>query len=297
MDEIFDQHPNAEITLSTHLDPGEQDRSPVIMNNGKHMIVFPPFPYAREYGCFHMKVILIRFADRLRVVISSSNLYIPDWTEFSQSVWMQVFSSTLVTLQDFFFVNNGNNYTPKRLDVEFQQQLKEILRFSKCPEDRIVNLLENVCFRNVSVRLVISAPNVYNKRLMGKYGHLRLREIIRDLNAFYAITNHPVTHFAPILSLCSSVGSPSLNWLQSILASCNGGMEYPEKGKIEDFFHLVFPTTAYVENSRIGAERAGSLIFSRKAYNTKTFPKQCLKRYKDVKGRENSLPHAKCRME
>lgn len=90
LDSIATQHKDAEITFATHLDPHEQDREPFVMNDGKCILVFPPFPNRNAYGCFHIKTLLIRFKDRLRVVISSSNLFTPDWTKWSQGVWMQV---------------------------------------------------------------------------------------------------------------------------------------------------------------------------------------------------------------
>ena len=60
-------HSNAEITFASHLDPTEPDRDPVTLNEGKCLLVFPPFPHMFSYGCFHSKLILIRFPDRLRV--------------------------------------------------------------------------------------------------------------------------------------------------------------------------------------------------------------------------------------
>lgn len=184
----------------------------------------------------------------------------------------------------------------KKMDYEFREQLIALMRACKCPDSRIFNLLKNVYFENVHVRLVLSIPQLFNKRNMNRYGHMRLRTIIHDLYEFYSITNHPVKEFTPILSLCSSIGSPSQNWLQSILSSCNGGKEYPPKTGLDKVFHMVFPTLSYVKNSRLGVDNAGSLILKRKTYLSKTFPKKCLKRYKDIEGRENTLPHVKYRI-
>ena len=39
------------------------------------------------FGCFHSKLILYEFDDRLRVVVSSSNLYHHDWEYMSQVIW------------------------------------------------------------------------------------------------------------------------------------------------------------------------------------------------------------------
>ena len=86
---VLSHHPDAEITFLSHLSPEESRRDPVDLNDGKHQILFPSFP-THAYHCFHPKLILIRFPDRLRVVISSSNLMEEDWTEWAQCVWMQV---------------------------------------------------------------------------------------------------------------------------------------------------------------------------------------------------------------
>ena len=92
------------------------------------------------------------------------------------------------------------------------------------------------------------------------------------------------------------MGSPSANWLRSILASCHGRNALPADVSIADAVHLVYPTVSYVQSSRIGPDMAGRLLFHARTYQAKSFPKKCLKRYKDAQGREGCLPHAKyCR--
>lgn len=41
-----------------------------------------------DYGVFHSKLILYEFDDRLRVIISSANLYLHDWDNMSQVIWL-----------------------------------------------------------------------------------------------------------------------------------------------------------------------------------------------------------------
>lgn len=43
------------------------------------------------YGIFHSKLMLFEFDDRLRVIVSSSNLYSIDWETMSQVIWFQDF--------------------------------------------------------------------------------------------------------------------------------------------------------------------------------------------------------------
>ena len=72
LNELVTLHSNAEVTFASHLDPKESDRDPVTINEGRGLLVFPPFPRMFSYGCFHSKLILIRFPDRLRVRIETS---------------------------------------------------------------------------------------------------------------------------------------------------------------------------------------------------------------------------------
>lgn len=44
-----------------------------------------------SYGTFHSKLMLLEFDDRLRVVVSSANLYLHDWDHMSQVIWLQDF--------------------------------------------------------------------------------------------------------------------------------------------------------------------------------------------------------------
>lgn len=158
-------------------------------------------------------------------------------------------------------------------------------------------MLKGVYFEHVRVQLVTSVPGIFHGKNQNEVGHLRLRAILRSLRE-YEERHHLSSPdaFPPILSLCSSLGNPSANWLNSFLQSCYGDRVVPPTHKLENLFHMVFPTLAYVKSSRIGEEGAGSLILQRKHYYSKGFPKACMKRYKDSKGRENGLPHAKyCR--
>ena len=48
-------------------------------------------PTGLGWATFHSKLILYEFDDRLRVVVSSSNLYQHDWYHMSQVIWFQDF--------------------------------------------------------------------------------------------------------------------------------------------------------------------------------------------------------------
>ena len=178
--------------------------------------------------------------------------------------------------------------------MEFRTRLIAFLRQCKCPDDRIFSMLQDVFFEKVRVQLVTSIPGLFTGKNKHEFGHLRLRGILHSLSEFERKRRlAPPNTFPPILSLCSSLGNPSSSWLRSFLQSCYGGQALPLSIELGDLFHMVFPTLPYVRSSRIGEDGAGSLILQRKHFYSKSFPRQCMKRYKDAKGRENCLPHAK----
>ena len=55
-------------------------------------IIYPPKDYqVNSYGCFHAKLWLLKFPNFLRVVISTGNQHVPDWTTWSNALWYQDF--------------------------------------------------------------------------------------------------------------------------------------------------------------------------------------------------------------
>mgnify|MGYP001165569527 FL=1 len=220
------------------------------------------------------------------------------------------------------------------MDLEFRTQLIAFLRACGCPDERLFALLRGVFFRGLRVRLVGSVARVLHGKKMSEFGHLRLRAILQSLGEYYAAvhvdggvwsgcvkcdavkragkggdakrsgavnskpTNTKESNTEvplPLLSLCSSIGSPYKNWLCSILRSCHGGRALPPTAELSRCLEVVFPTEQFVRDSRIGEEMAGSLIFKHKNFEAGRYSRAFLKQYRNVAGREGTLPHAKYR--
>ena len=220
------------------------------------------------------------------------------------------------------------------MDLEFRTQLIAFLRACGCPDERLFALLRGVFFRGLRVRLVGSVARVLRGKKMSEFGHLRLRAILQSLGEYYAavrvdggvwsgcvkggagkcagkggddkrsgaVNSKPTNTIEsnteaplPLLSLCSSIGSPYKNWLCSILRSCHGGRALPPTAELSRCLEVVFPTEQFVRDSRIGEEMAGSLIFTRRNFEAGRYSRAFLKQYLNVAGREGTLPHAKYR--
>ncbi|KAK8798800.1 hypothetical protein WA158_007884 [Blastocystis sp. Blastoise] len=279
-----------DITLITHLDKNQEERSNTILNNGKFITIYPPIIMSKG-GIFHAKLLLIRFEDRLRVVISSANLTKPDWMQWSQNIWTQdFFTSTSNTIQS----------KQTKLGKEFETDLRGMLRTLKVPTNRIKDTFNSILFNHVSVKLVFSLPGVHSGNDLYKYGHMRLRNILKDIDMkLHTIGKHQfIPDFdnknaslssgslkkyqdicVPICSHCSSLGTLQLKWGQEMISSCNGGIPY--LGPLESHLHVVYPTYECVQNSSIGTEMAGSLTLRTDAL------------FQSISSRPRALSHSK----
>ena len=174
------------------------------------------------------------------------------------------------------------------MDLEFRTQLIAFLRACGCPDERLFALLRGVFFRGLRVRLVGSVARVLRGKKMSEFGHLRLRAILQSLGEYYAAvrvdggvwsgcvkcdavkragkggdakrsgavnskpTNTKESNTEvplPLLSLCSSIGSPYKNWLCSVLRSCHGGRALPPTAELSRCLEVVFPTEQFVRRS------------------------------------------------
>lgn len=127
----------------------------------------------QETGCFHCKFILLRFVDRLRIVISSANLYANEWEHIRNCIWAQ----------DFF---PKNNQSWSSSVVVGTNDFADYFRWF-C--DRIhVDLglfdLDLFQLERANARLVGSIPGFHASSLRMRFGIVRLGEVLRSLPPF-----------------------------------------------------------------------------------------------------------------
>lgn len=92
--EVLDPLITARVPITVFLDRDKDARGPLLSEIPQlnMSLIFPSKFGALNYGVFHPKLMLLEFDDRLRVVVSSSNLYIHDWEHMSQVIWFQDFT-------------------------------------------------------------------------------------------------------------------------------------------------------------------------------------------------------------
>lgn len=100
------------------------------------------WPTNMNYGCFHGKLIIIRFSKFVRIVISSSNLLHSDWNELGQCIWFQ----------DFPFTSDPS------LECRFRNDLVKYMKDCMIGDDDIKFYIENVDFTSANAFIVSSIP-------------------------------------------------------------------------------------------------------------------------------------------
>ena len=272
---ILSLHPRTRITCAIQIPPSKSPPDPVNLTP-YHTILYPSFPSNRMLGLFHPNILMIRFSDRLRIVFSSAFIHVWDWEELTHWIWMQD-----------FFIKPNQPTAMKRLDKEFRCDLIEFLIACQYPEDRVFRILKDVCFENVSVRMVTSLPGRVSFHEGERYGHLRLRTITKDLNDYYEImTNHPIRKVKPIIYQAGGIGHLKKHFIEELVSSCNGGMRVD--GDINELIQIPYPSKEYVSDSIIYHEPA-NLCHYDKNYHEGVVLLTCLRPYIPTKGRERSL--------
>lgn len=198
-----------------------------VQASSKIMYVFPPM---RDFGCMHVKLIVLWYPDRIRVIIPSANLIELDWTDMEN----------IVFIQDF----------PKgqHISTPFDQVLCEMLSSMKVPNQVILKFKE-YDFSQALGQLVYSRP-VSETR-----GLLTLKQIVKDMKTDFTL--------AKIACQGSSLGRMTPSWVKSFVAHCKGKDSVNDQG----VFSLIYPSLETIVNSRLGPLGGGSFFLKESFVN------------------------------
>ncbi|CAM9748232.1 unnamed protein product, partial [Hapterophycus canaliculatus] len=125
-------------------------------------------PKTAQYGTQHAKMIILKFAAGVRVVVLTANFVLMDVRGKSQGVWYQEFPL-------------------RRADTcDFEESLVDYLEQVGGPAAEFGRSLRQYDFRAARVALVPTVPGTGKNRHKGphlhKYGHMRVRELLSQEN-------------------------------------------------------------------------------------------------------------------
>lgn len=239
-------------------------------------------PALPSYGTMHSKMFLLFYGTGCRVCIHTANMVEGDWDYKTQAAYMR----------DFPTRHDEPSSLRSAPQCTFGDDLREyMVRCLKTEERRIVvAALNRYDFSSAGVALVSSVPGVHIGEDRLRFGHARLRTLLKEhVDAGPAKNSVAVCQF-------SSLGSTQEKWLVeefgSTLFAQRGSPSSStmcDRGEIK----LVYPTVAQVEASNEGIQ-AGASIPVRESNLQRPHVLSRLHLWDgDASGRERAMPHIK----
>lgn len=241
------------------------------------------------FGTHHTKMMLLCYEEGLRVVIHTSNLIEDDWYQKTQGIWL---SPLYPKLPPGTLGSAGESHT------NFKSDLIAYLMSYKSPTlNEWVEVIKQHDLSETRVYLVGSTPGRYQNNEKEKWGHLRLRKLLKDHSM-----QVPDEYSWPVIGQFSSIGSMGADqskWLcsefrQSLVTLGNSGKSLTNQ---EVPINLIYPTVDNVRQSLEGYPAGGSLPYSIQTAQKQLWLHSYFHKWSaEASGRSHAMPHIKTYM-
>ncbi|NWU93313.1 TYDP1 phosphodiesterase, partial [Upupa epops] len=243
------------------------------------------------FGTHHTKMMLLLYEEGLRVVIHTSNLIAEDWHQKTQGMWL---SPLYPRLPQGAAGSTGESQTNFKSDL-----ISYLMAYNSPALKEWIDLIQEHDLSETRVYLLGSTPGRYQGSDKEKWGHLRLRKLLKE-----HASSIPAQQSWPVVGQFSSIGSMGVDgskWLcsefrESLVAAGSSGTTLL---KCDVPLHLVYPTVDNVRQSLEGYPGCYTLLsildLKIKLYekNSFSFPSKWLA---EVSGRSRAIPHIKTYM-
>ncbi|XP_062863095.1 tyrosyl-DNA phosphodiesterase 1 isoform X2 [Trichomycterus rosablanca] len=241
------------------------------------------------FGTHHTKMMLLWYEEGFRVIILTSNMIQADWYQKTQGLWMSPLYPQLP---------EGSPDTAGESPTHFKRDLLEYLNLYRAPElAEWIQRIKGYDLSETRVHLIGSTPGRFQGPQMEKWGHLKLRKLLREHTC-------PVQNAErwPVIGQFSSIGSMGLDktkWLASefqrtlmTLGKTTNSLPSPETPLL-----LVYPSVDNVRTSLEGYPAGGSLPYSIQTSQKQIWLHSYFHCWKaETSGRNNAMPHIKTYM-
>ncbi|XP_057269390.1 tyrosyl-DNA phosphodiesterase 1 [Pezoporus wallicus] len=240
------------------------------------------------FGTHHTKMMLLLYEEGLRVVIHTSNLIADDWHQKTQGIWLSPLYPRLP---------QGTSGSAGESETNFKSDLISYLMAYNSPTlKEWIDLIQEHDLSETRVYLLGSTPGRYQGSDKEKWGHLRLRKLLKE----HALSI-PAQESWPVVGQFSSIGSMGADgskWLcsefqESLVAAGRSVMSL----KCDVPVHLVYPTVNNVRQSLEGYPAGGSLPYSIQTAQKQLWLHSYFHKWSaEVSGRSHAMPHIKTYM-
>ncbi|PAA61315.1 hypothetical protein BOX15_Mlig021690g1 [Macrostomum lignano] len=237
------------------------------------------------YGTHHSKLMILRYADGIRIVVHTANLIERDWHQKTQCGWL---SPLLKPLPAEASSNDGDSPTNLRADL-----CRYLRRYRHPRVGRWADLIESYDCSGLRVFLIASCPGRHSADQLNEFGHLKLRQVLRQFD-FGA--NSKDACLVGQFSSIGSLGSESSKWLTAeFMASfAAGGSPGGGGGGDGSALKLIYPTKDDVRQSLEGFPAGGSLPYRQSVAKQQPWLNRFLHSWSASRSsRSRAMPHMK----
>ncbi|KFP57984.1 Tyrosyl-DNA phosphodiesterase 1 [Cariama cristata] len=241
------------------------------------------------FGTHHTKMMLLLYEEGLRVVIHTSNLIAEDWHQKTQGIWL---SPLYPRLPQGATGSAGESETNFKSDL-----ISYLMAYSSPTLKEWIDLIQEHDLSETRVYLLGSTPGRYQGSDKEKWGHLRLRKLLKE-----HASSIPAQESWPVVGQFSSIGSMGADgskWLcsefQESLVAAGSGLTTLLKCDVP--IHLVYPTVNNVRQSLEGYPAGGSLPYSIQTAQKQLWLHSYFHKWSaEISGRSHAIPHIKTYM-
>ncbi|XP_016773575.1 probable tyrosyl-DNA phosphodiesterase isoform X2 [Apis mellifera] len=271
---LAEQNTNMSILLGERVDTG-----PVGSNVTTFYVDMPT-----KFGCHHTKIMILKYKDDgIRVVVSTANLYMDDWENRTQGVWI---SPHLPPLSESANSSEGESPTGFKKDLE-----RYLNRYRQPGITEWTCAVRRADFSSVNVFFLASVPGRHTDMEYDSWGHRKLGSILSK--------HAKLPPDAPqwtLVAQSSSIGSLGPNyesWLQKEITS-SMSKENPVGLKSHPNFHFIYPSLNNYKRSfdcRVGS---CCLPYSLQTHSKQKWIESYMYQWKAKQtGRDKAMPHIK----
>ncbi|NXU55629.1 TYDP1 phosphodiesterase, partial [Turnix velox] len=241
------------------------------------------------FGTHHTKMMLLLYEEGLRVVIHTSNLIADDWYQKTQGIWI---SPLYPRLPQGSTGSTGESETNFKADL-----IRYLMAYSAPALKEWIDVIQEHDLSETRVYLLGSTPGRYQGSDKEKWGHLRLRKLLKD-----HASSIPAQESWPVVGQFSSIGSMGADgskWLcsefQESLVAAGSSVATLLKSDVP--IHLVYPTVDNVRQSLEGYPAGGSLPYSLQTAQKQLWLHSYFHKWSaEISGRSHAMPHIKTYM-
>ncbi|KAJ1815175.1 hypothetical protein LPJ56_004643, partial [Coemansia sp. RSA 2599] len=156
---------NTKIVVVAHYNPTVESPGVWQTDGGRVTVVRPAFG-GLQRPIMHSKIMLLFYADYVRFVASSANLFDVDWTVLQN----------IVFIQDFPL--HGGRQRVSRFGSDLRGALRDL-----CVPEQVIGQLDDTDFSKAKAHIVTSVPSKLDegRKHCAKYGVVRLHEVCQKM--------------------------------------------------------------------------------------------------------------------